>query len=107
MEKHRTRKHEVHLRLNDQEYKALEKNRAKCKLSQQTYLRMLVLNIQPKEHPPVEFLEVLKNLSQINNNLNQVALKANLNGYVDKQNYYDNVDWLYKTISMLIHQYYG
>ena len=47
----RTRKHEVHLRLNDEEYKALERNRAKCKLPQQTYLRKLVMNVQPIEHP--------------------------------------------------------
>ncbi|NLK34940.1 MAG: plasmid mobilization relaxosome protein MobC [Gracilibacteraceae bacterium] len=102
----RTRKHEVHLRLNNEEYKALERNRAKCKLPQQTYLRKLVMNVQPIEHPPVEFFEVLRNLRQINNNLNQIALKANKNGLIDREAYYKNVDWLQKTISMLMQQYY-
>jgi hypothetical protein len=106
MEKHRTRKHEVHLRLDDEEYKALERNRAKCKLPQQTYLRKLVVNVQPIEHPPVEFFEVLRNLRQINISLTEVALKANTNGWIDRQTYYNNVAWLQKTISLLMQQYY-
>ncbi len=102
----RTRKHEVHLRLDDEEFKALEKNRTKCKLPQQTYLRKLVLNVQPIEHPPVEFFEVLRNLRQINISLTQVALKANTNGWIDRQTYYNNVAWLQKSISLLMQQYY-
>ena len=71
------RPHEVHLRLSEKEYRALEKNRAKCRLSQQTYLRKMCLGVQPKGQPPIDFFRVLKELQRIGNNLNQIAAVAN------------------------------
>ncbi len=49
MRNNSTRPHEVHLRLSEEEYRALEKNRAKCRLTQQTYLRKLCEGIRPRE----------------------------------------------------------
>ena len=41
MGEYKARPHEIHLRLSEEEYRALEKNRAKCRLPQQTYLRKI------------------------------------------------------------------
>ena len=49
MGEYKARPHEIHLRLSEEEYRALEKNRAKCRLPQQTYLRKMCLDVQPKE----------------------------------------------------------
>ena len=57
MGKSTTRPHEIHLRLNEEEYQALETNRKKCNLPQQTYLRKLCHGIRPKEFPPAEYWE--------------------------------------------------
>ena len=39
MGKPKTRPHEIHLRLDEEEFRALEANRKKCNQPQQTYLR--------------------------------------------------------------------
>ena len=53
MGKSKTRPHEIHLRLDEEEYQALETNRKKCNLPQQTYLRKLCHGIRPNEFPPI------------------------------------------------------
>ena len=98
----RTRTHEIHLRLNEQEYRALTRNAKKCGLSQQAYLRMMCLNKQPTERPPMELIDILRNVQQINNNMNQIAVKANATGIVDGMAYWKNVSWLKEVVSLLI-----
>ena len=107
MNKSRTRTHDIHLQLDDKEYAALERNRAKCSLSQQNYLRKLVLNKAPKETPPVEFFEVLRSLQQINNNMNQIAVVANHKGFIDTAAYWENVRWLQKSVGLMMEAMYG
>lgn len=98
----RTRTHEIHLRLNEQEYRALTRNAKKCGLSQQAYLRMMCLNKQPTERPPMELIDILRNVQQINNNMNQIAVKANATSMVDGMAYWKNVSWLKEVVSLLI-----
>ena len=42
-----TRPHEIYLRLNEEEYQALETNRKKCNLPQQNFLSKLCHGIRP------------------------------------------------------------
>ena len=81
----------IDLRLNEKELAYLNKNVAKTGMSREAYLRKLIYQIQPREVPPVEFYEILKNLRQINNNMNQIAVKANSNGFIDTAEYWKNV----------------
>ena len=50
----------------------------------------------------MELVTVLKNLQQINNNMNQVALKANAKGFIDTEAYWENVRWLQDTVALLL-----
>ena len=59
MGKSKTRPYEIHLRLNEEEYQALETNRKKCHLPQQTYLRKLGKEEKPGEFPPAEYMQIL------------------------------------------------
>ena len=104
MEKYKARPHEVHLRLSEEEYRALEKNRAKCGLPQQTYLRKLCLEVQPKEQPPMDFYRVLKELRRIGINMNQIAVVANREGWIDEDLYWENVKQLENLASDLLHE---
>ena len=56
MGKSKTKPHEIHLRLDEEEFQALESNRKKCHLPQQTYLRHLITGVQPREFPPAEYM---------------------------------------------------
>ena len=95
----RHRNREIIIWLTDDEYSCLKKNVAKTGLTIQAYFRCLMRNIQPKEQPPVEFQEVLKNLRQINLNMNQIAVKANAIGFIDTAEYWKNVDAVQAAIS--------
>ncbi|MBQ6360424.1 MAG: hypothetical protein IJJ25_04700 [Lachnospiraceae bacterium] len=104
MGEYKARPHEVHLRLSEEEYRALEKNRAKCRLPQQAYLRKLCLDVQPKEQPPVDFFRVLKELQRIGNSLNQIAAVANRDRWMDADLYWENVKQLQNQMQDLFNQ---
>ncbi len=57
-------------------------------LSRESYIRALIMNRQPKEQPPVEYLSVLKELRRIGGNMNQIALRANAIGFIDATAYW-------------------
>lgn len=96
----------VLLWLNDKEYADFEMKAIKTGLTKQAYLRKLLKNIQPKENPPIEFFEVLKELRKIGTNLNQVAAKANSTGVVDTVEYWRNVRWLQTVVGDLMEAMY-
>ena len=101
MEK-RKRTHEIHLRLNDKEYAALERNSKKCGLPQQTYLRYMCRNVIPREAPQAEFFECLTELRRIGNNLNQLARIANRGEFLQEDYYVRNAEKLWDVIHELI-----
>ena len=102
----RTRNKEICLWFTEDELKALDDKVKRSCLTRASFLRKVLLEHEIKEHPPVEFFEVLKNLRQINNNLNQIAWRTNSTGQVDDAYYRENVEFLQKTISDLFDQYY-
>ena len=95
------RNREVLLWLDEKEYEQLHVNAKKCGLSIQRYLRKLLDDIQPVELPHADYYEVLKNLRQINVNMNQIAVKANTNGFIDVKAYWENVRNLQEIYSLL------
>lgn len=95
------RNREVLLWLDEKEYAELHVNAKRCGLSVQAYLRKLLSDIQPVERPGADYFEVLKNLRQINVNMNQIAVKANASGVVDAKSYFDNVKELQNCYSLL------
>lgn len=98
----RRRNKQIIIRLTEDEYNRLKRNVEKTGLTMQAYFQMLMKNIQPRERPPMDLIEVLKSLQQINKNMNQVALRANAKGFVDTTAYWENVRWLKETVSYLI-----
>ena len=102
----RKRNREVILWLTEAEYDRLKRNAKKTGLSVQAYLRTLLAQIQPREAPPVEYFEVLKNLRQINHNMNQIAVVANAKGFVDTVVYWENMKALQQTVGQMMEGMY-
>ena len=75
--------------LNEIENEKLITDCQRCNLSYGEYFRRLLMNEQIKEKPGREFYEVMKQLSKIGVNLNQIAKKANQTNKIDKD-YYKN-----------------
>ena len=96
----------IDLRLTESEAAALNRDVKKAGVSREAYLRSLIRKMPLKEKPPVEVIDILKNLQQINNNMNQIAVKANAKGFVDTASYWENVRWLKDTVRKLMEVMY-
>ena len=96
----------IDLRLTESEAAALNRDVRKAGVSREAYLRSLIRKMPLKEKPPKDVIDILKNLQQINNNMNQIAVKANAIGFVDTASYWENVRWLKETVSKLMEVMY-
>ena len=63
----------IDLRLNEQEMERLRRDVARSGWSREKYLRALIEHSSIREMPSMDLISVLRNLQQINNNMNQVA----------------------------------
>ena len=97
----------IDLRLSEQEMERLRRDVARSGWSRETYLRALIDKSVIKEMPSIDLVAVLRNLQQISNNMNQIALVANAKGFIDTAAYWENVDRLKKTIHELLEVMYG
>lgn len=61
----------------------LQKKAKKTCLTEAALVRLLVRGYEPKERPDERFYDVMRQLSSIGNNINQLAAKANTLGFVD------------------------
>ena len=72
---------------NVEEDKRIKKIAKDTKLSEADVIRNLLMEIELKEKPNEEFYKLMKVLYGIGNNLNQLARRANINGFIDEVEY--------------------
>lgn len=101
------RKIKIDLRLNDDEFERLNRDVQKTGLSREKYLRTLIENKQIKTKPHADLVSILKELQQINNNMNRIALQASSMNSVDADAYWKNVNDLKRIIGKLLEVMYG
>ena len=77
----------IDVMLNEIEYKKLINDVAKQDTTYSEHIRNLIMEAQLKEKPDYEFYLVMKELSKIGTNLNQLARKANTLNYINKEEY--------------------
>ena len=61
----------------------LQKKAKKTCLTEAALVRLLVRGYEPKERPDERFYDVMRQLSSIGNNINQLAAQANSLSFVD------------------------
>ena len=71
-------------------------------LTRQAYLRHLIKGYVPRAAPPEAFEEVMRQLSSIGNNLNQIAQKAHRMNVMDVQQYDANARMLSEVTAALV-----
>ena len=103
----RNRNKQITLWLTEKEYAELKALVAKTNLSMQAYLRAVINGIQPKERVPMNLIETLKGIQRINNNLNQIALKAHTLNYIDAAAYWNVVEDMESVKGKLLEVMYG
>lgn len=71
------------VRFSRDEAQDLQKKAKKACLSEAGLIRLLLRGYEPREKPDERFYDVMRELSSIGNNINQLAVKANTLGFVD------------------------
>lgn len=77
----------ISVKFSDSELDLIDKMAFKTCRKRSTYIRETSLGYTPKEKPPQDFYEVLKQLRYLNNNLNQITTKAHSLGIIDEKSY--------------------
>ena len=83
--------YEIKVRLAADEMAYLNQLVAAAGLSRETYLRMVISGVVPKEAPPPDFWAMMRELHAIGNNLNQIAMNAHVLNAIDAKHYDDSV----------------
>jgi hypothetical protein len=84
--------------INQIEDDLLKKKAKKSGLSESEFLRSCIKGYKIKEQPGKEIMEFTKQISGIANNINQIAIRTNMRGYVQS----DELEYLKNTVNKLI-----
>ena len=77
----RKRTKQVNFRLSEEEYGHLKKQVQHSGLSREGFLRSLIAGVTLRPKPPDQYAALLREMSAIGNNVNQIARVANAAGY--------------------------
>ena len=89
------------IRLTKEEREQLENCACLAGLKKEPYVRKLIMGNEIRPRPPDEYAKILKELSAIGNNVNQLAYKANGLGVIyigEVQSVRDALNNLYREV---------
>jgi len=81
----RNRDIQIPIRVNDNEYLKLHKLASDSGLPRETVIRKLIMGEKIRARPPDEYVEIYRLVSNIANNVNQIAHVANATATVRKE----------------------
>ena len=81
----RIRKKQILIRLSEKEYAHLNEQADLVQLNINQFVRNLIMSVKMKPRPKKEWAEILRQMSAIGNNLNQIVYRAELHGLTDEQ----------------------
>ena len=84
------------VRFSRDEAQDLQKKAKKACLSEAGLIRLLLRGYEPREKPDERFYDVMRELSSIGNNINQLAAQANSLSFVDAQKLQKEADRWHK-----------
>ena len=74
-------------------------------ISSKVILKEILVGYKLKEKPDDRFYDILRNLTKIGNNLNQIAYRANYSNLIDKNYYDENAKEVRKFVSQIREEY--
>lgn len=79
------RSKKISIRLSEKEYAHLKEQAGLAGLKIEPFLRNLISGVKMKPRPQEEWAELIRQISAVGNNINQIAHRANIHGLTDKQ----------------------
>ena len=78
------RSKKISIRLSEKEYAHLKEQADLAGLKIEPFLRNLISGVKMKPRPQEEWAELIRQISAVGNNINQIAHRANIHGLTDK-----------------------
>lgn len=98
----RKRSKQFVIRLSESEWNHLNELVKESNLSRESYLRMCINGLLPRPAPTKEFIEVIKILREIAENMNQIAISVYTQNAIDKSFYMENYEKLQDQINEIM-----
>lgn len=98
----RKRSKQFVIRLSESEWNHLNELVTESNLSRESYLRMCINGLVPRPTPTKEFIEVIKILREIAENMNQIAISVYTQNAIDKSFYMENYEKLQDQINEIM-----
>ena len=81
----RNREYDMHLRLNETEYRKLGELAQKAGVTRSVVLRKMIVGTEIKERPNVDFIDLIQSIDHLAININQIAHHANMQGDITEE----------------------
>ena len=98
----RKRNIQIITRLDSKENMNFKKRVKKCGMSQEAYIRHLIIGYVPADLPPPDYYSMMNELRAIGNNLNQIAQKAHVLNVIDVRRYDEAFETLKKSLVEIV-----
>ena len=98
----RKRSKQFVIRLSESEWNHLNELVKESNLSRESYLRMCINGLVPRPTPTKEFIEIIKILREIAENMNQIAISVYTQNAIDKSFYMENYEKLQDQINEIM-----
>lgn len=88
----RRRNKTIKVRFTDDELKELDLRVKRTSMTREAYIRAVLADTVPVELPPIDYIQLLRELTFVSNNLNQIARKAHALGLLNYQEYKEEAE---------------
>ena len=75
----------VPVRLSEMEYLQLKEKAKQCGLKMDPMMRKLIVETEIRARPPNEYVQLVREINYIGNNINQIAHTANSTGTINQE----------------------
>ena len=75
----------VLVRLTKKEKQALQKKAKLSSMKMEPFIRKLIMGVEIKARPPNEYVQLIREVNAIGNNINQIAHLANAEGRINQE----------------------
>ena len=87
----RNRNNQINVRLNDNELQRLNKQVVKSGMSREKFIRNVLAGVEVKSAPPVDFMNLIREVRRLSSNVDRLLHYANGKGYVSKKELTDTM----------------
>lgn len=98
----RRRNNRIKVSFSDEELSELDRRVKKSGMTREAYIRAVLADTVPVELPPIDYIQLFRELTLVGNNLNQIARKAHALGLLNYKEYKEQADKVNYVVDIML-----